>query len=129
MDCIAFRDTCESQKINNFPTIIQYKDGKEVQRQKGSKDMPDMVKWVEDMLEAIRPGSRPKGGPKPPKPGDKSVETGPETKEQAEEAQEKEAEDDQAGSAASSAWQDSKTYDPAWAFGGAWTAHIQMLFL
>ena len=44
----------------------------------------NLVKWVEDMLEAIRPGSRPKGGPKPPKPGDKSVETGPETKEQVE---------------------------------------------
>ncbi|PSN69228.1 thioredoxin-like protein [Corynespora cassiicola Philippines] len=109
VDCIAFRDTCESQKINNFPTIIQYKDGKEVQRQKGSKDMPDMVKWVEDMLEAIRPGSRPKGGPKPPKPGDKSVETGPETKEQAEEAQEKEAEDKKKEEAAkSSAVEESK---------------------
>jgi protein disulfide-isomerase len=74
--------------VNNYPSIIQFKDGKEVKREKGAQNLPDLSKWVEGILESTRPGSRKEGGPKLPKVGANSVETGPETEEEAKEKEE-----------------------------------------
>jgi protein disulfide-isomerase len=65
----------------SYPSMIYFRDGKEVQRERGSKEMKDLSKWVEELLETIRPGSRKEGGPKLPKPGDKAVEAGPDKEE------------------------------------------------
>jgi protein disulfide-isomerase len=78
-DCIAYRDACSAHKVESYPTIVQFKDGKEIKRLKGGRDLAEMSKWVEEILESLRPGSRVKGGPKLPKVGANSVETGPET--------------------------------------------------
>ncbi|KAF2113338.1 thioredoxin-like protein [Lophiotrema nucula] len=79
VNCIAYRDTCEKMKIHNFPSIVEYHNGNETKKVKGSKELPEVSKWVEEILESVRPGSRPPGGPKLPKPGDNKVEAGPET--------------------------------------------------
>lgn len=96
VDCMAFADLCAAQKIESYPSLIYFKNGKEVQREKGSKEMADLSTWIEQLLEAIRPGSRKEGGPKLPKPGAKSVETGPDTKEEVKEQEKKEDEHKQA---------------------------------
>lgn len=88
VDCLAFRDACAEHEVNNYPSIIQFQDGKEISRKKGAQDMQALSQWVEEILEPIRPGSRVPGGPKLPKVGAHSVETGPETEG---EAKEKEA--------------------------------------
>ena len=87
VDCIAFRDACAAHEVNNYPSIIQFQDGKEMTRKKGSQSLPDLSAWVEEVLETIRPGSRVQGGPKLPKVGANSVETGPATEGEAKEVQ------------------------------------------
>lgn len=72
LDCIAFGSTCTEHNVNSFPTFVLYKDGEELGRFEGAKDMKGLSTFVEDALEAIRPGSRPIGGPKLPNVGDKS---------------------------------------------------------
>lgn len=84
-DCVAFRDACETYQVQSYPTLIQFKDGKEVSRLKGGRDLAEVSKWIEEMLEVLRPGTRVKGGPRLPKVGANSVETGPETQEEAKE--------------------------------------------
>lgn len=74
VDCVAFSDACKAKEITNYPSIIHFKDGKVVKTVKGAKALPDLSQWVEETLESIRPGSRPKGGPKLPKVGAHSVE-------------------------------------------------------
>ncbi|KAI4758469.1 thioredoxin-like protein [Aureobasidium sp. EXF-3400] len=69
LDCVAFGSACSDKNINSFPTVVQFKDGKEVDRKVGALPMKDEVKWIEPMLEAIKPGSRQKDGPKLPKVG------------------------------------------------------------
>jgi protein disulfide-isomerase len=76
---MAYKDTCEEYKITNYPSIVQFKSGEEVKRMKGAQDIEDLSKWVEAVAESVRPGSRPQGGPRLPKVGANSVETGPET--------------------------------------------------
>jgi protein disulfide-isomerase len=81
VDCQAFADACAAHNVMNYPSLYYFKDGKQVQKEVGAKEMGDLSKWVEQLLEAIRPGSRKEGGPKLPKAGAKSVETGPDTEE------------------------------------------------
>ncbi|KAF2019405.1 thioredoxin-like protein [Aaosphaeria arxii CBS 175.79] len=87
LDCLAYRDTCEEYDIQSYPQVIHFKDGKEIKREKGAQDLADLSKWVEEILEAERPGSRTQGGPKLPKVGASSVETGPAKEEEAKKAQ------------------------------------------
>ncbi|CAO2652961.1 Nn.00g023720.m01.CDS01 [Neocucurbitaria sp. VM-36] len=101
VDCIAFADVCNAHDIQNYPSIIYFEDGKEVQRERGAKDMKALSKWVEELLEKIRPGSRKEGGPKLPKPGAKSVETGPDTEEVVKELEKEEGQDKKAQSSMS----------------------------
>ncbi|KAF2792183.1 thioredoxin-like protein [Melanomma pulvis-pyrius CBS 109.77] len=79
VDCIAYRDACATYKVENWPTIIQFKDGEIIERRKGGRPLGELSEWIEKILEPIRPGSRIQGGPKLPKVGASSVETGPET--------------------------------------------------
>ncbi|PPJ60971.1 hypothetical protein CBER1_11815 [Cercospora berteroae] len=73
VDCVAFGDACVSHDIQSFPTVVLYKDGKVVEKKTGQKDLATMSKWVEEILETIKPGSRPQGGPKLPKVGAKEA--------------------------------------------------------
>jgi len=75
LDCIAFGDACGKHDVNAFPSFSIYKDGSMVKKFDGPKDMDGLSKFVEDTLESIRPGSRPKEGVKLPEPGATSVDT------------------------------------------------------
>lgn len=77
--------------IGNYPSIVRIEDGKEIERKRGAQELEVLSGWVESILETIRPGSRVKGGPKLPKVGANSVDTGPETKEDQKEKEEEEA--------------------------------------
>jgi len=74
LDCVAFGSACTDHGVTSFPTFILYKDGEELKRFEGAKDMKGLSAFVEDALETIRPGSRPIGGPRLPDAGDKSSE-------------------------------------------------------
>jgi protein disulfide-isomerase len=91
VDCQAFADACAAHNVMNYPSLYYFKDGKLIQKEVGAKEMGDLSKWVEQLLEAIRPGSRKEGGPKLPKAGAKSVETGPDTEEAVKEKEKEEA--------------------------------------
>ena len=73
MDCVAFKDKCVDKGIESFPSIILYQDGKEIKKTIGKQSLKEMSAWVEQILETIRPGSRPQGGPKLPEVGAKSA--------------------------------------------------------
>ncbi|KAF1913245.1 thioredoxin-like protein [Ampelomyces quisqualis] len=79
VDCLAFADACNAHGIKSYPSLQYFTDGKLVKQEVGSKDMAALSKMIEQLLEAIRPGSRKEGGPRLPKAGDKAVEVGPET--------------------------------------------------
>ncbi|KAH7379639.1 thioredoxin-like protein [Pyrenochaeta sp. MPI-SDFR-AT-0127] len=96
VDCIAFADVCNAHDVQSYPSMVYFKDGKELQRERGAKDMKAMSKWVEELLETIRPGSRKEGGPKLPKAGAKSVETGPDTQEVVKEKEKADADEKKA---------------------------------
>lgn len=74
VDCVANGDACSEKEIRSFPTVVLFKDGVKVKSNVGAKNIKDMSAWVEEVLETIRPGSRPKGGPTLPKVGDHEVE-------------------------------------------------------
>ena len=73
LDCVAFGTACSDKKVESFPTIMLFKDGKEVKRTIGTQSMKQLSKWVEETLEVIRPGSRPVEGPVLPIVGANSV--------------------------------------------------------
>ena len=62
LDCVAFADACTDIGVSSFPTILMFKNGEEVKRSVGDKDMDKLSTFIEDSLETIRPGSRPQGG-------------------------------------------------------------------
>ncbi|KAB8648493.1 hypothetical protein FH972_026149 [Carpinus fangiana] len=69
LDCVAFGSLCSTIDINAFPTIMLFKDGVEIKRNEGDRSMNVLGKFMEESLEIIRPGSRPKDGVKFPKVG------------------------------------------------------------
>lgn len=73
VDCVANGDACANKEIHSFPTIVLFKDGKEVKKNVGAKDLAWMSDFVEETLETIRPGSRSKDGLKLPKVGEDHV--------------------------------------------------------
>ncbi|KAK5721195.1 hypothetical protein LTR17_014755 [Elasticomyces elasticus] len=75
LDCVANGDACADNEIRSFPSIVLFKDGEKVETKVGAKDLKTMSAWIEQTLETIHPGSRPKGGPKLPKVGDHEVES------------------------------------------------------
>jgi protein disulfide-isomerase len=70
LDCTAFGSACTAHGVSAFPTLILYNDGEELKRFEGARNMKDLSAFVEDVLETIRPGSRPIEGPNLPKAKD-----------------------------------------------------------
>ena len=75
VDCIAYGDLCGKHDITAFPMFLLFKDGEKVRKFEGKKDMAALSHFVEETLESIRPGSRPKEGVKLPEPEATSVDT------------------------------------------------------
>ena len=71
LDCIAFGSACAAHDVNSFPSFLLFKDGEELKRFEGARSMKGVSDFIEDVLETIRPGSRPLGGPHLPGIGDK----------------------------------------------------------
>ena len=69
LDCTMYRDTCNKVDVRGWPTTIIYKDGKEVEKEKGAKDMSRLSAVIENQLEKEKPGTRPTTL-KLPQPGD-----------------------------------------------------------
>lgn len=76
LDCIAYGDACNDHNVTAFPSFSIYKDGALIKKFEAFKNMENLSKFVEETLESIRPGSRPKDGVNLPEPGATSVETG-----------------------------------------------------
>lgn len=76
LNCVAFGTACEAHDAKAFPAFLLYKDGKFVKKFGGKRDLQGLSSFVEETLESIRPGSRPKDGAKLPDVGASSVETG-----------------------------------------------------
>ncbi len=74
VNCVAYGDSCEKYDVTAYPTLIIFKDGKEVDKIQGGKDMKIMGEFIEKTLETIRPGSRVKGGVEYPEVGAHSYE-------------------------------------------------------
>jgi protein disulfide-isomerase len=72
LDCVAFGSACTAHGVSSWPTFILYHDGVEQKRFEGTKDMKSLSEFIEEVLETIKPGSRPIGGPALPKSGDES---------------------------------------------------------
>ena len=73
MNCQAFGDTCEEQKINGYPTLRLYKNGELMQEYEGPHSIEGLSHFVEEKLEQIKPGSRPPEGVNLPTPGASGV--------------------------------------------------------
>ena len=69
VDCIAFGTACNNADVHSFPTLILFKDGKPQKKSVGALELPELSEWLEEILESIRPGSRPVGGPALPEVG------------------------------------------------------------
>lgn len=73
MNCLAYGDFCKQQGVQYFPTFALYHDGQLLDQFAGSKTMNGLSEFIEEKLESIKPGSRPVGGVKLPKPGSRGV--------------------------------------------------------
>lgn len=73
VDCVANGDACSQYDVTQYPAIKVFKNGVTVDTKFGARDVGDLSKWIEEVLEVIKPGTRPVGGPKLPKVGDRSV--------------------------------------------------------
>ena len=71
LDCVANADACTEMSIRMFPTVLLYKDGKHLKNMTGDQPLDDLMGFIEDALEKIKPGSRPEGGVVLPKVGAK----------------------------------------------------------
>lgn len=69
VDCVTNGDACSQKKIMSFPTMVLYHNGEIVKSVTGQRDLKYVSEWIEEVLETIRPGSRPQGGPTLPKVG------------------------------------------------------------
>lgn len=73
MDCSAYGDACAKNAIKTWPSVMLYKNGDFVEKYTGEKTLPALSQYVEEKLEQIRPGSRPREGLKVPEVGAKRV--------------------------------------------------------
>ena len=73
LNCIAFGDTCDKNGIKAWPTFHLYKNGEFVEKYTGQRTMEAFSHYVEEKLEQIKPGSRPREGVKMPEAGAKSI--------------------------------------------------------
>ncbi|KAI9784066.1 MAG: hypothetical protein M1835_003657 [Candelina submexicana] len=75
LDCIAFGSACSAHEVNAYPSFLLYKNGQFVKKFTGAKDLASLSGFVEETLESIRPGSRPKEGVRLPEVGAAKVDT------------------------------------------------------
>jgi protein disulfide-isomerase len=75
MNCLAYMDLCQKLNVKYFPTFALYHNGELLEQYEGPKTMEGLSHFLEEKLELIRPGSRPRKGLKLPEPGAKSVDT------------------------------------------------------
>lgn len=73
VNCVAQGDLCQKIGIKAYPTFNLYKNGEFIEKFVGSKDMEGFSEYLEEKLEQIKPGSRPRGGVQVPKAGAKST--------------------------------------------------------
>ncbi|EXJ90274.1 protein disulfide-isomerase [Capronia coronata CBS 617.96] len=73
INCIAYGDVCGKNGVKAWPSFLLFKDGELVERYSGDRTMEAFSHYVEEKLEQIKPGSRPREGVKVPKPGAKGV--------------------------------------------------------
>ncbi|KAI9783164.1 MAG: hypothetical protein M1816_001486 [Peltula sp. TS41687] len=73
IDCVAYGSTCEAHGVNSYPTFRLYKNGVFEKKFAGTRDLQGLSHFVEEVLESIKPGSRPKEGVKLPKVGASGV--------------------------------------------------------
>ncbi|EFQ99938.1 hypothetical protein MGYG_02945 [Nannizzia gypsea CBS 118893] len=72
LNCAAYADKCKELGILGYPRFVLYHNGKAFDTfSKEKKGMEELSSFIEDKLETIKPGSRPRGGVHLPKPGDK----------------------------------------------------------
>lgn len=76
LDCIAYQDMCVELDATSWPSLVLYKDGKEIKKMVGDKTMEKLSGFVEEALESIKPGSRPVDGVHVPKVGAKGTDLG-----------------------------------------------------
>jgi len=69
INCVAYGDVCDKNGVKAWPTFLLYKDGELVERYTGPRSMEGFSNYVEEKLEQIKPGSRPREGVKVPQPG------------------------------------------------------------
>jgi protein disulfide-isomerase len=62
LNCAAFGTACRDHNVLQYPSIILYKDGVEIDKEVGSHDIVWWSKYIEERLEKIKPGSRPVDG-------------------------------------------------------------------
>ena len=78
LDCTAYGGRCSSLGVKAYPTVILFKDGKQVKGLQGGYNLQELSGWLEERLESIKPGSRPKGGiPLPAQNDENSAEASP----------------------------------------------------
>lgn len=75
MNCLAYMDLCQRLDVKYFPTFSLYHNGELLEQYSGPKTMEGLSHFIEEKLELIRPGSRPRKGLKLPEPGAKGVDT------------------------------------------------------
>ena len=75
LNCIAYGDACSDHGIDLFPTLVLFKDGKEIKKFSGHRTMESLSDFIEETLDSIKPGSRPPKGFKLPGPDDTSIDT------------------------------------------------------
>lgn len=75
MNCLAYADLCHKFKADFVPTFNLFHNGELVETYEGKKTMEGLSQFIEEKLEQIRPGSRPRKGVKLPEPGAKGVDT------------------------------------------------------
>ena len=76
INCVAYNDLCQQHKVTSWPTTILYENGEPLVTFKGVKSLSVLSGAVEDVLEKVKPGSRP-AKISLPEPGD---ETSPDQK-------------------------------------------------
>ncbi|KAJ9270279.1 hypothetical protein DTO271D3_2777 [Paecilomyces variotii] len=76
INCLSYGDFCTKRlNIREWPTFNLYHNGEFVEQYAGKKTIDGLSQYIEEKLELIRPGSRPRKGVKLPPPGAKSVDT------------------------------------------------------
>lgn len=73
LNCVAYGDVCQKNGIQAWPSFVLFKDGQVVEKYSGQRTMEAFSSYVEEKLEQIKPGSRPRTGVKVPKAGAKSA--------------------------------------------------------